>query len=103
MSLLRYARLPRPASSAAPPIPNSRPSCSPAVPPPPAAGGPVGTAGGALVCVGVAGWVVPGEPAGDVPAGLVPAGAVGLAGPLELVHAETETETTTVKVAQAAK
>ena len=55
------------------------------------------------VCVGVAGWVVPGEPAGDVPAGLVPAGAVGLAGPLEVVHAETATETTTVKVAQAAK
>ena len=55
------------------------------------------------VCVGVAGWVVPGEPAGDVPAGLVPAGAVGLAGPLEVVHAKTETETTTVKVAQAAK
>jgi len=124
------------------------------VPPPPAAGGPVGTAGGALVCVGggllcdgggllcsdgggllcsdgggllcfdggfdeecdaaasggladvcvgVAGWLVPGEPAGDVPAGLVP--AVGWAGPLGLEgeHAETETETTTVKVAQAAK
>ena len=117
------------------------------MPPPPAAGGPVGTAGGALVCVGggllcsdgggllcsdgggllcsdggfdeecdaaasggladvcvgVAGWLVPGEPAGDVPAGLVP--AVGWAGPLgpEGEHAETETETTTVKVAQAAK
>ena len=41
-----------------------------------------------------------------MPAGLVPADAVGLAGPLvvgEVVHAETETETTTVKVAQAAK
>ena len=144
MSLLRYARLPRPASTAAPPIPNSRPSCSPAVPPPPAAGGPVGTAGGALVCVGggllcdgggllcsdgggllcsdggfdeecdaaasggladvcvgVAGWLVPGEPAGDVPAGLVP--AVGWAGPLGLEGEHAETETTTVKVAQAAK
>jgi hypothetical protein len=56
------------------------------------------------VCVGVAGWLVPGEPAGDVPAGLVPAGAVGLVGVLgELVHAETETDTTTVKVAHAAK
>ena len=56
------------------------------------------------VCVGVGEWVAVGEPGGDVPAGLVP--AVGLAGPLvvgEVVHAETETETTTVKVAQAAK
>ena len=63
-----------------------------------------GDAGG-VVC-GDAGGVVCGEPGGDVPAGLVPADAVGLAGPLvvgEVVHAETETETTTVKVAQAAK
>jgi hypothetical protein len=150
VSLLRYARLPRPASTAAPPIPNSRASCSPAVPPPPVGGGPVGKALGeetgvcaaelcdgdglvceadglvsadaALVCDGdelvcdaggfveVAGaaaeWLPVGEPAGDEPAGLVPAGAVGVDDPLELpepVHAETETETTTVKVAQAAK
>ena len=120
MSLLRYARLPRPASTAAPPIPNSRPSCSPAVPPPPVDGGPAGTAGEVVwvavavcvgvaawvavaVCVAVAAWVAPCEPAGDVPAGLVPAvGLAGLVG-LEGVHAETETETTTVKVAQAAK
>src|SRR5215472_14022315 len=50
VSLLRYARLPRPASTAAPPIPNSRPSCSPAVPPPPVDGGPAGTAGAVVVC-----------------------------------------------------
>jgi len=58
------------------------------------------------VCVGVAEWVAPGEPAGLVPAGLVPAGAVGEGGLVvvpEPVHAETETETTTTKVAQAAK
>src|SRR5215470_15526848 len=50
VSLLRYARLPRPASKAAPPIPNSRPSCSPAVPPPPVDGGPAGTAGAVVAC-----------------------------------------------------
>ena len=56
--------------------------------------------GGGDVCVGVAEWVAPGEP------GLVPADAAGVAGLLEVedvVHAETETETTTVKVAHAAK
>jgi hypothetical protein len=49
-----------------------------------------GDAGGFVVevCAGVAG---------------VPGGAVGLVGPVEVVHAETETETTTVKVAHAAK
>jgi hypothetical protein len=55
------------------------------------------------VCVGVAGWLAP---AGDEPAGLVPAGAVGEGGLLEVEepeHADTETETTTVKVAHAAK
>jgi hypothetical protein len=58
------------------------------------------------VCVGVAGWLAPAEPAGDEPAGLVPAGAVGEGGLLEVEepeHADTETETTTVKVAHAAK
>ena len=56
--------------------------------------------GGGDVCVGVAVWVAPGEP------GLVPADAVGEGGVLVVegpVHAETETETTTVKVAPAAK
>ncbi|MBO0801921.1 MAG: hypothetical protein J2P25_02450 [Nocardiopsaceae bacterium] len=38
MNLRRSARLPTPASTAAPPAPNSRPSCRPAVPPPPVCG-----------------------------------------------------------------
>ena len=56
--------------------------------------------GGLDVCVGGSEWLAPGEP------GLVPADAAGVAGLLEVeeaVHAETETETTTVKVAHAAK
>jgi hypothetical protein len=39
---------------AAPPSPNSKPSCSPAVPPPPVAGAPVGT----LLSAGTGVWLV---------------------------------------------
>ena len=39
----RYQRLPAPPSTASPPTPKSRPSCSPAVPPPPVWGAPLGT------------------------------------------------------------
>jgi hypothetical protein len=50
----RYARVPRPAKTARPPAPNSRPSCSPAVSPPPVSGAVVGNAGDAAAdeCVG---------------------------------------------------
>ena len=116
MSLLRYARLPRPASKAAPPIPNSRPSCSPAVPPPPVDGGPAGTAGAVVVCgdavvACAVAVVVCGDAAAAgggvvVCAGGAFADAAGEVFPVDVgepVHAETETETTTVKVAPAAK
>ena len=42
MARRRYARLPSPATIAAPPTTNSVPSCSPAVPPPPVWGAPFG-------------------------------------------------------------
>ena len=42
VNFLRYARLPTPAAIAAPPRTKTRPSCRPAVPPPPVAGAPVG-------------------------------------------------------------
>jgi len=48
------ARKPRPARTDTPPMPNSRPSCRPAVPPPPVSGAAVGTNGD---CVTVA-WTV---------------------------------------------
>jgi hypothetical protein len=56
---LRYTRKPRPARIAAPPRPNSVPSCSPAVPPPPVCGAPLGmgVADGVAECVGSAVWV----------------------------------------------
>ena len=56
LTLLRYARLPTPASIAPPPIPNSSASCSPAVPPPPVDG----AAAGYEVAGVVGGWVVGG-------------------------------------------
>ena len=47
------ARKPRPARTDAPPMPNSRPSCRPAVPPPPVSGAAVGKDGVAAECTGV--------------------------------------------------
>lgn len=67
MNFLRYARLPRPAAMAAPPRAMTRPSCRPAVPPPPVAGASfgmevvfVGSGDGLTVVVAGLGVVVSG-------------------------------------------
>ena len=74
--------LPTPASIAAPPSAKSRPSCRPAVPPPPVDGGAAGTAGivGDGACVagaGGAGDRVGGCAVGDAAGGCVEGWVVG--------------------------
>ena len=88
------ARKPSPARTDAPPMPNSRPSWRPAVPPPPVSGAAVGNC--VTVAVAVAVTVACGvdeariERVG-VAAGVEPAGELGT----RVAEAETETETET--------
>ncbi len=98
------ARKPRPASTDAPPRPNSRPSCRPAVPPPPVSGGAVGNCVTVAVAVTVARgvdgvWVADGVRVEAAGVADEVDGAAELGARVAEEETETETETETDAVA----